>query len=1048
MISTRLPNRLVVFVIIPAFCFSLIIFPPTSYAQNVLNLPQLGSMVSMSPGFNPSIIRGITVHHDNPLRFDFIVDRGDNQLDGEALKEHGLRMVKYFLAALTVPENELWVNLSPYEKNRIIPDTLGRTEMGRDLLAQDYLLKQLTASFMHPEEILGKDFWDRIHKKTRDMFGTTEILINTFNKVWIVPKNAIVYENGPSAFVSNSHLTVMLEQDYLALQKENNVESLNGVVADIMRDVLLPEIEKEVNEGEHFAKLRQVYNSMILAMWYKRNLKKTLLGHVYVDKNKAKGIDTDDKEIKQKIYDQYIEAFKKGVYNFIREDYDTTTHEIIPKKYFSGGMVKPEHMTIEPDYAQLAPDNEVPIINEIGNLAVLTVQGYELGLESNITAAKSNKEFKGSAGNFLKELELNENQNLLNRLLSVEGVAYSEILKFREPDAQRASVALELQILAETVFERYTKNGKSYYRFRTDIRELQISLADTRKLLNAIRSIDFGRNAKIRIGVRGETRPFHRGNPKKDLTVEQLDTLKGRVDVLIFKAKGVQEELLALVDENGRYLRAIPKSQRETNKNPGEFTQGSVIIVTDRQGNILMQERSDYKMQGITNFGPMDWTVGGHRNPGETVEETALREGGEETRGKINFKSEQLFEIDQRAVNPEQDTRWVRRTYVYVATDNERESINQNMAGKNWSTNANAEVKSFAWWYPDKFEGSLDKKSWSTVIDLLRDLPNFNEIIQKTIALSGSENDSAQIAPVLLTLRNTLLRINFDKTDARSHMLDARKIIDDIAVNFDITLDYLEQLRQAKNQKRGGFEERIILDTKDGEDGKATPVRKLVRNKIPQMMVKNGQKFVIHFASMEEYQNELFAKLFEEFMEVQKAASKGNADALSEELADLLEVIAAVENQISFKSLYSPTVVALASLRHYFPEKLNQIEGEETALNWINEWFISENIYSGKNVNVQLPKNTPASIIISLDKNLVDHFDLSFIQDASTLTKSVGGIDLNPVFLDLQFRRNSKGALLPTDQQPIYDVSIEGILPVIINLTPATHLLLEVSQIN
>jgi hypothetical protein len=57
-----------------------------------------------------------------------------------------------------------------------------------------------------------------------------------------------------------------------------------------------------------------------------------------VDKNKTAGIDVEDKQIKEKIYQQYVESFKKGVYNFIREDYDPGSQSIIPRKYFSGGM--------------------------------------------------------------------------------------------------------------------------------------------------------------------------------------------------------------------------------------------------------------------------------------------------------------------------------------------------------------------------------------------------------------------------------------------------------------------------------------------------------------------------------------------------------------------------------------------------------------------------------------------------------------------------------------------------------------------------------------
>src|SRR6185503_1566112 len=93
-----------------------------------------------------------------------------------------------------------------------------------------------------------------------------------------------------------------------------------------------------VNEGKNFANLRQIYHSMILAAWFKQNLKQSLLGQVYVDKNKTAGVNTDDKDIKQKIYDQYLQAFEKGVYNYIKEEADAQTGEIIPRKYFSGGV--------------------------------------------------------------------------------------------------------------------------------------------------------------------------------------------------------------------------------------------------------------------------------------------------------------------------------------------------------------------------------------------------------------------------------------------------------------------------------------------------------------------------------------------------------------------------------------------------------------------------------------------------------------------------------------------------------------------------------------
>ncbi|MBI5149869.1 MAG: hypothetical protein HZA28_03760 [Candidatus Omnitrophica bacterium] len=110
------------------------------------------------------------------------------------------------------------------------------------------------------------------------------------------------------------------------------------VTTSIIREVIVPAIEQEINEGENFANLRQMYNSLILAAWYKLKLKDGLLGKVYVDQNKTKGIDTEDKTVNQKIYDQYLESFKKGVYNYIKEDTDPATQDVIPRKYFSGGL--------------------------------------------------------------------------------------------------------------------------------------------------------------------------------------------------------------------------------------------------------------------------------------------------------------------------------------------------------------------------------------------------------------------------------------------------------------------------------------------------------------------------------------------------------------------------------------------------------------------------------------------------------------------------------------------------------------------------------------
>src|SRR5262245_31391128 len=91
-------------------------------AQDIV-LPKPGTMVHLSPTFSPPVLKGIKVHPDNPFKFDFILDPGSLPLAGRVregeLKQESTKLIKYFLASLTTPEKDLWVNLSPYEKDRI-----------------------------------------------------------------------------------------------------------------------------------------------------------------------------------------------------------------------------------------------------------------------------------------------------------------------------------------------------------------------------------------------------------------------------------------------------------------------------------------------------------------------------------------------------------------------------------------------------------------------------------------------------------------------------------------------------------------------------------------------------------------------------------------------------------------------------------------------------------------------------------------------------------------------------------------------------------------
>jgi len=353
-----------VITLIVSFVGSLL-YIPQAHADDV-NLPSMpppGMMVHLSPEFTPAVLKGIVIHPENAFKFDFIVYKGDKPFTDTQKKDEYTKLIKYFLASLAVPDEDQWVNLSPYEKNRIIKEDFGKTEMGRDLLAQDYLLKQITASLIYPQDKLGQQFWNEIYSRAYKQFGTSNIPVNTFNKVWIVPDEADIYEKGNIAYLYKSHLKVMLEEDYLSLQKhqlQTREYEKRGHVPDaeggryvspfsrdthtlgsqIVRQIILPQLEKEVNQDKNFAPLRQVFSGMILAAWYKRALRESLLAKIYANKAKVKGVEQDPKN-NEAIYQRYLKAYKKGVFNYIKEDVDKYSNETIPRKYFSGGWAAP-----------------------------------------------------------------------------------------------------------------------------------------------------------------------------------------------------------------------------------------------------------------------------------------------------------------------------------------------------------------------------------------------------------------------------------------------------------------------------------------------------------------------------------------------------------------------------------------------------------------------------------------------------------------------------------------------------------------------------------
>ena len=387
------------------FYLMLTVIPVAVQAQGGVNLPAVGTAVELSDVYAPALIKGMVVYPDNPLKFDFIIDKGDAKLDQDELKVESDKLVKYFLSSMTVPKDDLWVNLSPHEKDRIIPDDLVKTPLGRDLLAQDYILKQLTATLIgdayNSDELRVMSREENVDTVTHHTAPITpNYLVDS--KIWIVPQSATVYEFENTVYITDCKLKVLTDVDHSLMMSGDEDDMKAGAspaTTGVIADSVSRAVENEVNNGRNFAPLRQIFHSLILAKWYKQTVENSILSEVYVDKNMTAGIEIANTSTKQEIYAKYIEAYNKGVVNYIEEEYDPQAQEMVAKKYFSGGISDGAMKVESASYADLLKENSKVYIAEFKmslaeDFAMSTEVANDKGIQKYVDLMGDIKTFK------------------------------------------------------------------------------------------------------------------------------------------------------------------------------------------------------------------------------------------------------------------------------------------------------------------------------------------------------------------------------------------------------------------------------------------------------------------------------------------------------------------------------------------------------------------------------------------------------------------------------------------------------------------------------
>jgi len=101
-------KRVIAIIILVSFVGTTFFPPQMVYAQaiatptaTILNLPAPGTLLSPTANFHPTLVRGLTIDPQNPLHFEFIIERSEEALNTEIKEAEVSKLIKYFLASFT-----------------------------------------------------------------------------------------------------------------------------------------------------------------------------------------------------------------------------------------------------------------------------------------------------------------------------------------------------------------------------------------------------------------------------------------------------------------------------------------------------------------------------------------------------------------------------------------------------------------------------------------------------------------------------------------------------------------------------------------------------------------------------------------------------------------------------------------------------------------------------------------------------------------------------------------------------------------------------------
>ncbi len=215
--------------------------------------------------------------------------------------------------------------------------------------------------------------------------------------------------------------------------KDPRAKELNTYSTQLIKELIIPKLAKDINTTKRYAALRQVYYSLILSQWFKQKALRTEDRVQRTEKEKNEyinlinsgnlsGLTSKTPWTKDAYYQEYQKSFKDGEYN-LKEPVRTPFGQTI-RSYFSGGMSfsidvpsvnfgNPGQVVSSGVTTVIAGNSKIDFVNlAVNNSNVFYAEAEAGGLTRSFNAVTRNTEIKVSSA--LKEKSI-VRQDFLNK---------------------------------------------------------------------------------------------------------------------------------------------------------------------------------------------------------------------------------------------------------------------------------------------------------------------------------------------------------------------------------------------------------------------------------------------------------------------------------------------------------------------------------------------------------------------------------------------------------------------------------------------------------